>query len=530
MSFASDNIDTTPASTIPTTTVTGVCNHGRDRSEREAEAVSTADLYRLARLRDQHAAWILLKADNAPAILGMLGRYFDRGTRRLPAPELFARLDADLQDLRDQGFDLPRTAQAYCADWVRAGFLLRRADSGSREETLEPTDATLAALNFVAGLTTGTSSVTESRLTTLSSQLQALARDSDPQSETRLAALRAERDALDRQIAAVESGDFPVLDGARALERSVEILALADEIPGDFARVRAELERLNRELRARILDDEGDRGDTLGEVFRGVDLIGSSDAGRSFTGFYDMIIDPERSTQIDDWIEAVLTRPFARNLSPEQRHRFRSLLTEMENAGGEVHATMTSLSRSLRHFVQSRHYEEHRRLQRLLRSAQQHALQVAPHRKPYELLDLELVRIGMSIDSVAALQLHNPADDLVAEPVVSQPPGEVDLADLRRIVRESEIDMDELADNIAATLRTYGRATVGDVLREYPATQGLASAVGLLVLAVEHGHRVEGDEEIRWSSPSGTERVATVRRHLFDPTAPAFTTREQDDA
>src|SRR5690606_25409024 len=141
----------------------------------------------------------------------------------------------------------------------------------------------------VAGLTAGTSSVTESRLTTLSSQLQALARDSDPRTQTRLAALRAERDALDRQIEAVESGDFPVLDGVRAVERSVEILALAEEVPGDFARVRAELEGLNRELRARILDDDGNRGDTLGEVFRGVDLIGSSDAGRSFTGFYDMI-------------------------------------------------------------------------------------------------------------------------------------------------------------------------------------------------------------------------------------------------
>lgn len=492
--------------------------------------VSTADLHRLARLRQEHPAWALLRSDNAAAVLALLGRHFDRGTRRLPAPELFARLDADLQELRDEGFELPRTGQAYCADWVRTGYLLRRASADAREETLEPTEATFAALTFVAGLTTATSSVTESRLTTLSSQLQALARDSDPRSESRLAALRAERAELDRQIAAVESGDFPVLDGNRAVERSAEILALAGEIPGDFARVRAELEALNRELRARILDDEGDRGDTLGEVFRGVDLIGSSDAGRSFAGFYDMIIDPERSSQLDDWIEAVLQRPFAQQLTTEQRNRFRTLLTEMEDAGGEVHATMTSLSRSLRHFVQSRHYEEHRRLQRLLRSAQQQALQVAQRRKPYDLLDLELVRVGMGIDSVAALRLHNPADDLVAEPVVTQPVGEVDLAELRRIVRESEIDMDELAGNVAATLRSRGSATIGDVLRDHPATQGLASAVGLLVLAAEHGHRVDGTEEIAWTSPSGATRVATVRRHLFDPTDTEFTARITEDA
>ncbi|TCN55992.1 uncharacterized protein DUF3375 [Rhodococcus sp. SMB37] len=488
----------------------------------ERNAVSTADLHRLVRLQKEHQAWSLLRSDNAAVVLALLGSHFDHGTRRVPAPDLFGLLDADLQILRDEGFDLPRTGQAYCADWVRAGYLLRRASSDTREETLEPTESTFAALTFVSGLTSATSSVTESRLTTLAGQLQALARDSDPRSETRLAALRAERDELDRQIAAVESGEFSVLDGTRAAERSREILALAGEIPGDFARVRAELEGLNRELRARILDDDGERGDTLGEVFRGVDLIGSSDAGRSFTGFYDMIIDPERSSQIDEWIDTVLQRPFAQLLDLEQRRRFRSLLSEMEESGSEVHATMTSLSRSLRHFVQSRHYEEHRRLQRLLRTTQQHALQVSELRKPYDQLDLELVRIGMSIDSVAALQLHNPADDLVAEPVVSNTTGEVDLDDLRRIVRESEIDMDELAANVAATMRARGSATIGEVLCDHPATQGLASAVGLLVLASEHGHRVDGTESIEWTSPRGGTRVATVRRYLFDPTDPTF--------
>ncbi|MBH0119473.1 DUF3375 domain-containing protein [Rhodococcus sp. NPDC003382] len=490
--------------------------------------MTTADVHRLVRLQRDHQAWSLLRADNAAVVLALLARHFDHGTRRLPAPELFELLDTDLQELRDEGFDLPRTGQAYCADWVRAGYLLRRPSTDSREETLEPTESTFAALAFVSGLTSTTSSVTESRLTTLSSQLQALARDSDPRSESRLAALRAERDALDRQIAAVESGDFPVLDGTRAAERAKEILALAGEIPGDFARVRAELDSLNRELRARILDDEGDRGDTLGEVFRGVDLIGNSDAGRSFTGFYDMIIDPERSSQLDAWIEVVLQRSFAQLLDLAERRRFRSLLTEMETSGSEVHATMTSLSRSLRHFVQSRHYEEHRRLQRLLRSAQQQALEVARRRKPYDLLDLELVRIGMSIDSVAALQLHNPADDLVAEPVVSQPAGEVDLDELRRIVRESEIDLDELAGNVAATLGARGRATIGDVLQDHPATQGLASAVGLLVLAAEHGHPMDGTEDISWTSPRGNVRIASIRRYLFDPTDAAFALPQED--
>ena len=385
------------------------------------------------------------------------------------------------------------------ADVHRSGHLLRRAAAGTREETLEPTEGAFAAMAFVASLTSQASSATESRLTTLSTQLQALARDSDPRAETRLAALLTERASIDEQVAAVESGVFPVLDGERAVvERSAQILALASEVPGavDFARVRAELEELNRDLRARILDDDGDRGDTLGDVFRGVDLIGESDAGRSFTAFYDMILDPARSSQIDEWIDAVLQRPFASQLTNDQKRTVpRALLTEMETAGSEVHSTMTSLSRSLRHFVQSRHYEEHRRLQRLLRSAQQSAVAVATRRRPYDLLDLELVRVGMSIESVAALRLHNPADNLVTEPVLTHDAGIVDLDELRKLVRESEIDMDELSEqNVAATLRAHGRATIGDVLRDHPAAP----------------RRTRERGRTRWSLPPSTGTRSTA--------------------
>src|SRR5262249_6919913 len=143
-------------------------------------------------------------------------------------------------------------------------------------------------------------------------------------------------------------------------------------------------------------DDEDDREDTLGDVFRGVDLIADSDAGRSFTAFYATILDPVRSGEIDDAIAAVLDRPFADRLTGEQRRRLRSLLTDMEDAAGEVHATMTSLSRSLRHFVQSRAYEEHRRLQQLIRTAQRRARDVTAVRRPFDILDLELVRVGMA--------------------------------------------------------------------------------------------------------------------------------------
>ncbi|NLG47912.1 DUF3375 domain-containing protein [Gordonia sp. (in: high G+C Gram-positive bacteria)] len=480
------------------------------------------DVHQRKALREENPGWVLLCSANAATTLTLLGRHFRDGVRSIPAPELFDLLDADLEQLRDDGWDLPRSGQGYCADWVREGYLLRRARGSSREESIEPTEGTFAAMAFVAGLTSTTSTVTESRLTTLATQLAALARDTDPSVETRLARLQAERDEIDRQMAMVRSGDFPVLEGGRAIERSHEILSLASEIPGDFARVRTSFDELNRTLRARILDEDSDRNDTLGDVFRGVDLIGDSDAGRSFTGFYDTILDAGRSAQIDDAISTILDRPFAADLTAAERRGFRALLTDMENAAAEVHDTMTSLSRSLRHFVQSRAYEEHRKLQQLIRTAQQHARGVAQVRRPFDVLDLELVRVGMSIESVAALKPHNPADDRVVDEIEIHESGLADLAELRQLVRESEIDFDELAGNVAASLATRGRASVGDVLADHAATQGLASVVGLLVLAVRHGHPTPDSEDVQWTSVSGARRRATIVRHVYDPTAEEF--------
>ena len=62
----------------------------------------TADVHRLLRLRQDHAAWTLLRADTAPAILALLGRHFGSRDPPPPAPELFARLDSDLQTMRDE--------------------------------------------------------------------------------------------------------------------------------------------------------------------------------------------------------------------------------------------------------------------------------------------------------------------------------------------------------------------------------------------------------------------------------------------
>ena len=472
------------------------------------------------RLTVDSPAWMLLRAHNAAAAIGILGEHLGGEARRLPAPVLFERIDNDLELLRDHDFDLPRTAQAYCADWVTHGILVRRPVEGTREETYELSDGALVAIHFVTQLVTPRASVTESRLATILDRVHRLTVATDPDASTRLAALRAERSRIDAEINRVAAGDYEVLAADRAMEQTRDILGLADEIPADFARVRAEMERINRDLRTRLIEQAESRGAVLDDIFRGVDHLNESEAGRSFNGFFSLILDAEQAAAFEDDVTDLLDREFARALAPAQSRLLRRLLPSLQDSSSEIHEVMTTFSRSLRRFVQSQELAEDREIHRMLQEAQRQALDLAHQVPPYARTNLELSLTSVAFDSVSALTLHNPADHQTADDVATHVGDQVDWKLLKQLARASEIDLTELRGYVNDALSRRGAVTVAEVLEGHPATQGVASVVGLLVLADAHASPLEGHESVQWSTTSGVARCGTVPRHLFKKRLP----------
>lgn len=466
-------------------------------------------MLRYQRLQKETPEWSLLRARTAGLIVAVVQDYFPPERRIRPAAEVIAELDQDLERLREIAPEFESTATAYVSSWVGAGYLIRRPSEARGSETLAPSAAALNAAAMVSGIESPPRAASASRLGSIASNLVALQRDSDPNSATRLASLEAERDAIELRIAEVRAGDFTVLDPDTAKERIAETLGLAHEVPVDFARVRSTIEVLSRELRAKILDDTAEGGATLGNVFRGVDLLAESEAGRSLNGFYDVILDVEQSARLQEAINAILSRDFAVDLPPQARTDLRTLLSRMEDEAATVRQTMLLLSRSLRHFVLSRQYEEHRRLRQLIQRCQSLAVQVSAHHRPEKPMGLELTRIGMQIRSIAALKLHNPGEGRVPTEFERHETGAFDFDELAAQARESDIDFDELRSDVIVTLRhADGPVTAAQVLDAHPATQGLASIVGLMVLGAEHGETTADD----------TERVMMEQRTVTLPT------------
>ena len=293
------------------------------------------------------------------------------------------------------------------------------------------------------------------------------------------------------------------------------MLAQAADVPDDFARVRAEFETLNTSLRAKIVESDVSQASVVDEVFRGIDHISDSDAGRSFAAFSQLVLDPALGAAFEADVRRILDRGFARDLTSGERRVLRSFLTTLKGRSAEIHDVITLFARALRRYVQSQDYQRDRVLRTLLREAQHAGVEAATHTRPWQLTSLTLDLSAVAMSSVGAMDLHDPAEFGASEEVVTQTASLASLEELRAIARETEIDFDELTRNVNDVLAEVASCTVADVLVRYPATQGVGSVIGLLSIAAEQGTVDDDPEILSWQGADGVARAAIVAAHRF---------------
>lgn len=468
----------------------------------------------LRKLRGQ-PLWRLLAADKAPVFVALLHGLFLDGDKILPSSILHERLARDLDHLRASGEDLPQTPQAYVAEWLAQAWLTRRFPPGASEEVYELSADAATAIRFITGVLKPRTTATESRLSLVIQQLARLAEDTDPNPTSRIEALRAERERIDRAIAEIERGDVKVLPNERALERAREIIALAEELTGDFRSVRDQFDVLNRRLRQSLMENEGSRAEVLEHLFAGVDLIGESDAGRTFNAFWRLLTDREQSATLMESLDEVTGRAFARELEPRERKFLLSLTATLLDEGGGVHDVLQNFARSLKTFVQSREFQEQRRLHTLLKEATQAALAAKDAVRTNQPTGYALMLTSSRIRSVSQRLLYDPAQRVTDSSMSEAEPAELGIDAVSELVRQSEIDMRTLKHHVFAILERRSQASIGEVLRAFPAEQGLGSVVGYVALGAKHGEVTQEFELVTWEGADRVPRRARIPAIYF---------------
>ncbi|MGL4504403.1 MAG: DUF3375 domain-containing protein, partial [Aeromonas sobria] len=369
---------------------------------------------------------------------------------------------------------------------------------------------TVEVIRFVSGLDQPYSAATESRLTLVIDALVRLAEDTDTDKFSRIDRLLVEQIRIDKKIDAIQKGQMRVLPHATALERTREIITLTDELTGDFRRVRDQFDKLNRDLRERIMDNDGNRGDVLDSLFAGIDLISESDAGRTFSAFWRLLTDPEQVYTLDLALDTVMSRAFVELLEAKDKQFLLRLPQTLLEQGGLVHEVLQTFARSLKHFVQSREYLEQRRLNYLLKDAQRVALALKDEVKATETLQYTLELTSSRLRSLSQWVLDDPSLQALPGQMAEGDAPLIDLESVSKLVALSEIDFRTLKANVLAVLEQRSQASIADVLEQFPAAQGLGSVVGLLALGSQHGVKADFSETVGWVGSDDERRSARI--------------------
>lgn len=487
--------------------------------------VSTA--LALQTLKDENVSWRLLRTTRAPLTIAILDSHFTEDVRRIAVPEFVNAVQIDLDEITFRtSLEVNLSAAAYCEKWRADGFLIRRPMTQSRQETYELSSGALMAIDYAKRLVQPHRTATQSRLGTIIDQISALALDADENEARRRQALIEERARIDRQLALLDQGEMPPLDEAKALERASDIVSLAREIPTDFVHVRNDFEQIDHSLYETIINYEPGHKELLESIFDGVDEISQSASGQSFKGFYSLLRDSDLVESLQDDIDTVLDSSFANGLSPDERRFLRNLMRTFTDQSQEVNGVMTSFAHGLRRFVQTQNYQQERVLKQRIDQALGQAHRLV-ERLPCTLpLSNPLDLTSTAIMPVSRWKLKNPIESIAA-PVAqasAAPATTISLEELRAIARETEIDFAELTAHVndcldaawsAGATAPSDSVSIADVLRAHPATQGLASIVGLVALALENGHAQDGSETLHWKDGNGRPFKADVPLFTF---------------
>jgi hypothetical protein len=466
----------------------------------------------LSLLRERHPAWRLLRADNAPLIIGFLGRVFvDDNVRAITQVELVSQLDDELYALREQLGEraYPKSATAYVNDWAGtdSGWLRLHYLEGSDEPYVDATPALEKAVAWVASLQERAFVATESRLHTLLGLLRQIVQGSDTDPERRLQLLRAERDRLDAEIARAESGQIDVLDPTGQRDRYQQFASTARELLSDFREVEVKFRALDRQMRETIAGWDGSKGELLDQLLGDRNAIADSDQGRSFQAFYDFLLSAERQDELGQLLDEVHHLE-----SIVADDRVRRIDRDWLLAADRTQATVRTLSDQLRRFLDDSVWLENRRVVELLRSIESSSVALRDAR-PTLTMELAATR------PVVALPFERP---LYAPPAQAQIDSTVEAADeaaeTTALFTVDHVDQQRLVGQVRAALHHRAQVSLGELVEEHPPEHGLAEVMAWFALNDDGIDLVFDDDsrqQLAWTADDDTRRSADVPTLLY---------------
>ncbi|MDI3195278.1 DUF3375 domain-containing protein [Pseudarthrobacter sp. AL07] len=475
------------------------------------------DFYAINALRENHAGWSLLRAQNAPLAVSFFIKAFTGPNQRdIGRQELIDHLDDVLFGLREVfGEDkYPRPAGEYLDEWAapERAWLRKYYVPGQDEPRYDLTAAAEDVVRWVESLSGRDFVATQSRLTSIFAVLKALVQQSETDPEVRLAELQRQRDGIDAEMQRIKDGNIRVMTGPEALDHFQQLTTLAKDLLSDFREVEQNFRKLDRQVREQIATWDGSQGELLASIFANQQDISGSLQGRTFQGFWDYLMSPQLRTELRDLLLRATQIDALAKL--DNLHAVTNLHQDWLPAVEQTQATVRQLSQQMRRLLDDKVFLENKRIMQLVRSIESGAL--GTREVPPSGVFLEIAAQSVEVALPFERPLYEPSRRIMVDDVVVA--ADDTAVDAGALFSQFHVDTERLKSNIDDVLAGAGQATLGEVASAHPLSQGLAEIVAYYQLATESDWAsINPDEsqQLSWQLPDGSIREATVEQIIF---------------
>jgi hypothetical protein len=459
----------------------------------------------------------LLRAQNAPLLLGFLHRVFKQAQRvAIPEGQLRTALETELEQRRAADQDAyPQTAAEYLAGWCsdEHRFLRRYYGAGSDEPLYELTSGAEKALLWLESLRQTKFVGTESRLESIFSELEQILKYASSDPEERVRRLEQESADIRAQIDRIRAtGEVVAFTPVQINERYARVIGTARELLGDFRQVEENFKRIAREITERQSQPGITKGAIVGHMLDSHDALRSSEQGQSFFAFLELLLSPERQMRFQEAVAQVAALGTLDNENRRNellRHFLSNLLRESEKVV-ESHQRMSA---NLRRVLDTTHLAERRRLGELIQEIRQAA--IAIREQPPSEEDFFEIQDFPGVFASFTRRLWQAPDSVVSNKPVEREESELGLDDLRRFRNLPQIRLQELRRNVETCLARDYTVTLQQVLDVFPPRNGIMEVAGYVILATNESRHFVGEETEVLELPLPARQRWRIPRVLF---------------
>ena len=408
--------------------------------------------------------------------------------------------DEEDNDLNNFTLDSFNKAKKYIDKWANEQFryLSIYTDENSKEVMVVPTKYASRVFQIMELLKERKFVGTESKFKDIFNKLRELIDNSIDDPAKKIEELEKQKTEIENEIRRIKREQkVTTFENYQIKSRFDDITKLTNELIGDFREVEDNFKIIVRNIIEKQTDKSLSKGKLLQYTFDSLDELKDTDQGKSFYAFWNFLLDDASQDELKMLVEKVYNILEDRNIEYHDRFLRRAKIV-LHSSGRKVWDSNNLLADKLTRIIAEKNLEERKKARETINSIRQLALQMIDKKQIFDTY--------IEIDGEAEIYLpmeRKLGEEQILSEFNDQPKSAeniLDLESLSNLTNFKNVNRKQLLNNIETLLNERDVITLSEVLKEFPATKGLAEILGYISLLQTNDKYILNQNETEYLS------------------------------